>query len=569
MAAPTDTNRVAIPKKDEDVVQWWRERINRGIKWRWMTSGKEDCNWYRYKSYYRGDWGAFGNDMQVFDSGELNLDEYLPTNRVFSYIRSTVPKIYFRNPGVYISKGITLEGVDDAEVIQDAATYLTRELDLKHVVKSTVLNTLLLGTGVVKRGYGSLYVSGEEAAEGKERSLEHSTRVKKGLPWAQTVDPVNFVVPFGTKRFDDADWCAHGIWRLLEYAQDDKNYSQRDQFKGTKIPRFASRLHGSGDTSNKDGEQLWVRLWEIHDKATGRLLIISDGSTAIHYKGDDVLQIEGLPFDILTFDEDPDSMWAISTVKIMEPQQLELNDIRTMQAKYRKRDFTKLAVDPAVSDEAIEALNDASEPLAAVKIPDPNKNIRLITSQMPPDLARAAEEADNDMRLELGFSRNQAGEVSTGRRTAREIEVARQAAEIRNDERRDATSDFYAGMVNGLMQSSFLLMDAAMVKKITGGAVWHSRDRDLLPYDLGLVVNPEESQPKSSTVERAEALELYERMINNPVVVPVTPTAQVLDTYNEDIRDWIDPEIAQAIAVVLQLREQKAKQGGRGGRARA
>lgn len=561
MTAPSNRQPIKAPTNDKELVQWWRAKIDLGIKWRWRTSGEKDVRWSRYKAYYRGDWG---NNERVFDIAGFNLDEYLPTNRVFAYIRSIVPKVYFRNPGIFVSKGLILNGNDDAFVIQDVAEYLTRELKLKAVIKETVLNTMLLGTGVGKRGYGSQYVVGLEASEEEDRRLEHATQVKRGLPWARTVDPVNFVVPFGTKIFDDAPWCAHGVWRMLEFAQDDKNYKNRI-FKATKKPNFNKLLVGSGDTSAEKDGQLWVRLWEIHDKTTGQLLIISDGSTAIHYKGDDVLQIEGLPFEVLIFDKDPDTMWGISTVKIMEPQQLELNDVKTMMAKYRRRDFSKLAVDPSVPNESIEALNDASDPLAAVKVPKPRENIMMITSQMPPDLVRYAQEIDDDIRLQIGFSRNQAGEVSTGRRTAREIEVARQSAEIRNDERRDATSDFYSNTVNGLLQISFLLMDATMIKRITGGAVWHTRDKELLPYDLGLEVNPEESKPKSSQVERAEALELYGQVVTNPVVNPIAPLADVLESYDKDLNGWIDPELANIIAIFLQRREEKAKQGGQRG----
>jgi len=552
-----DMKKLEVPKNDEKLVQWWRDRIDLGIKWRWRTSGKNDGHWMRYKAYYRGDWEQ---QDRLFGEQGIDIDSYLPTNRVFSYIRSTLPKIYFRNPGIFISKGLIVNGVDDAEIIQEGATYLTKELALKKEIKRTILNTLLLGTGVEKLGYGSIYAAGVEAAEEADRRLEHASRVKPGLPWARSVDPVNFVLPFGTKDIEDADWCAHAIWRPLEYAQDDKTYSNRN-FTATKIPDVVKFLLGSGDASLSSNQQLWVRFWEIHDKASGKLLIISDKSPSIHYKGDDVLQIEGLPFRLLVFDEDPDSAWGLSTVKIMEPQQLELNDIRTMTSKYRKREFVKILVDTAVPDAAVEAINDASEPMAAIKVPEPNKNVTVLTSSMPQDLPRMGEEADNDMRFEIGFSRNQAGEVSTGRRTAREIDVARQASEIRNDERRDATSDFFASIVSGLLQISFLLMAPEMVKKITGGALWHTRDAKFLPYDLGLEVNPEESRPESSEVKKSDAISLYEVLSQNPIANQVANLAQLLAAFDQPIPEFLDPEIAQAVQVVLRLREEKAKKG--------
>lgn len=544
-------NFVERPKKDDDMVQYWRQQIDLGIKWRWRTSGKNDRFWTKYKQYYRGNWSEkFG----VLEDS-IQLDDYLPTNRIFSYIRSIVPKVYFRNPGVLITKGNSSpQGLDDTRIVQTVADYLIRELRLKRVMKRAVLCAMLTGVAIVKEGWGSIFLDGVERQDAAGNVLEHAAYAKVGLPWAQAIDPMSFVVPYGTRDFEECDWCAHAIWRPVEYARQDQNFAHRSALKGTNIPNDLFGILPKPPIEETSALR-WVRLWEVHDKTSGALYVIADGSPFLHYKGTDELQIEHLPFRVLTFDEDLDTMWAISTVKIMEPQQLELNDIRTMEASYRRRDFTKILVDSGVPDSAVSAINDASTPLAAVKIPEPRKNVMILTSGMPADLSRSGEEADNDLRYEVGFSRNQAGEVSTGRRTAREIEVARMAAEIRNDERRDATSDFFAETVNDLLQISFKFMSSTTVERIAGQS-WASRDPSLLPYDLGIIVNPEESRPMNAMVQRSEAVELFGALQGNPVVNPIALVLHLLEEYDIDPMTFIDPQVAQVVAALIQSRQQ-------------
>jgi len=230
-----------------------------------MTSGKNDADWIRYENYYRGNW----DDSNSVLEAKINLTDYLPSNRVFPYVKALLPKIYFRNPKVVVSKGVTLNGVDDAPIVQDCANYLTRELKFKKTLKRAILNTLITGTGVVKYGYGSQYVVGQDPQDDNKRILEHASYIKAGLPWVQSIHPRNFVVPYGTVDFDDAPWCAHGVWRPLEYAQDDKNYSNRGTFIATSIPKQPRHLQGTGTPIQDSDARLWVRLWEIHIRPRG------------------------------------------------------------------------------------------------------------------------------------------------------------------------------------------------------------------------------------------------------------------------------------------------------------
>lgn len=537
--------------KDAEQIAEWRSRIDRGIKWRQRTSGRNDIRWKRYKKYYRGDWGGVKDLLGAQDSlNDIVLSEYMPVNRIFSFVRSVMPRVYFRNPGVVVTKGMIIDGVDDAPVIQSVANYLIKVNKLKYTLKRAVLSTALTGVGITKTGMGSQYVMTRELSETedtKPQRLEYSARIRGGLPWATNVEPGDFVVPWGTKEFDFAPWCAQQVWRLTADAQADTNLAHRDKIE----PTACESTHDSEIVPGESDKCSWSRLWEIHDKRSGRMYIMSDTSDKYHFNDSDILAIGNLPYRILIFNVDLDTMWSVAAARIMEPQQLELNDIRTQQVKHRRREVTKLLVDPeADRDGNLEALNDATEPMAIVKIPDPRKNVMELSTGMPRDLPEAGREADDDLRTEVGAGRNQAGEVSTGRRTAEEIGTVRQASEIRNDERRDMTTDHFAGTVDDMVQIGFVHMTPEMVKRIAG-AVWHERDAEMLPYNLGLEVNPEEAKPVNSLVQRQDALSLLQAFAQDPYIDPFRLRMDVLKQYGKDPNDWLNPQLVQLVQKIL------------------
>jgi hypothetical protein len=542
----------------------WKERIRLGVKWRERTSGRNDAMWTRFKRFYRGDW--WGDNYQFEDvlfDPRTHLSSYVPTNRMFAYVRALLPNIYFRNPGIYVTKGMVIQGsdrqlIDDRQVVQDGADYLTRELKIKREIKKTTLTTLITGSGLIQEGFGSQFKVDDSGEEVTGNKLEYSSSIKPGLPWIKNIDPSDFVLPWGCKDFNNTPWCAIRAWRRIEDARNDLLYKHGKKLKATAKPNT------SGDkTKTETGQPAnWVELWEIRDIQTGQIMIISDGSDLFHYQDEDVLQIEHFPIHMLVFNEDPDSCWGISDLKIMEPQQLELNDARTHEAAYRRRLLSELLMDPAgIVDEKTQArLVNAGNPAKAVLVNKPRENVMSLTTSIPPDIAAAGERIDNDIRHEIGQGRNQGGEANTGRRTAKEVAIVDRSAQLRNDERRDITADFVGDIMNTVMQISFKLMRDDMVKRITGGQLWHKRDPETLPYDLGLEVNAEETRQLDRAGVANGLLSLHERLRGDPVIDPIALTQMILDGLKNiglpiTHGQLINPQIAQIVTALLQQQQ--------------
>ena len=159
---------------------------------------------------------------------------------------------------------------------------------------------------------------------------------------------------------------------------------------------------------------------------------------------------------------------------MIEVQQTELNDIRTMAKAHRKVALLKVLYDKTLKPDELAKLLD-SDPKAAVGIDvgpqgDIRKMVALLQSHVPPDFRSAAAEVREDIREIVGFSRNQMGafEAPGGRRTATEAEIVRVASLIRVDERRDIMADMLSSIVRGMNQIIFENWTAERIVDIVG-----------------------------------------------------------------------------------------------------
>ena len=537
----------------------WTRQILLGLEWRYRTSGHQDVRWYRYRQYYRGDWETdLASD--AFVEGLLdNITEYTPANRVFSFIRSLLPAIYFRNPGMYVT-----DDTVDKDIVQRVINYLIKELKIKRELKKVILDCLIIGIGAVQLGFERDVFDGNLANNPDDERINYSDRIKRGLPWVKRIDPMLLVYPWGTIEAEDARWVATETWRQIEDVKDDKNLVNTRQLKATRTERVHPRTSRNTVLADKERNS-WIRLWEIRDKKTNELLIISHGKR-FHFKDKDPLMIENPPIRTLVFDWDPETNWGVAPVRIMEPQQLELNDQKTHASRMRRTILKKLLVDPdaVLNDSTLTELNDASDVNTAIQVKDPQKNVMELSTTMSPDLSNEQVNTDNDIRFAVGFSRNQAGDVSTGRRTLGEIAIADRNAQLRNDERRDSSADFFEDVMVNLLQIGKAFMSTEMVQLISGRA-WTTMEPTLSAYDLALDVVPEEAIQESHITKRETAQKFYELTAGDPVINPVTRATALVEEHNEDPQEWINPEIAQVVGAYLEQKKALAEEGAEEG----
>lgn len=528
-------------------LDYWKAEIRMGIRYRQVFGKSKD--WQRYKMMYRSFWNK----------------SVVPVPIIYALGRSLIPQVYFRNPRIAVhprKPGYALH----ARVLEHVDNYLIKETSLKGELKSSILDCYLCGRGPIILGYDSEYGYNPSflASEYTDLTLtqyskkgdhiEYSDNVKPGFPWAMRCNPLDFVVPWGTARWEDARWFAIRKMRCLRDIKEDPKYKGVKDLKGNFKSRLDASVEGQPEMNVKGWEQdsvnEWVELFEIHDKRTQSVMVLSmDNDNWLRKPEMDFLQVEGLNAEVLGFNEDPDYFWWTPDARLVEPQQEEINDIRTMAKRHRKVALLKVLYDKGMlGKDALSKLLD-EDPKAAVEVDagangDIRKAVALFQSHVPPDLALAAREVREDVREIVGFSRNQMGsfEESSGRRTATEAGIVKQASMIRIDERRDAMADLLERIIRKKNQMIFQNWSAERLVDIIGPdgvKYWVRFTGPEIKGEFAYSINPEETVAEDRRTRRSEIMEFIQVAAQTPGV----DMEYLMQSYAGELGDWIDPKM--------------------------
>ena len=538
---PTGTSSDPSTLTGSKRLEAWKDAIKLGIKYRQVYGRSKD--WHMYKNMYRG----------YFKAGTV------PVNIIYAVGRSLIPQLYFRNmrvSNIPLRPGYTMH----ARILDRIDNWMIQEMGMKEEFKSMILDAYLCGTAPGILGYDSEYgfkselASSEIEGDGTLSSfaksgekIEYNFNVSPGMPWFLRCNPMDFVVPWGTRRFKEAQWFAFRKMRPLQDVLEDPKYKNKTNIKGA----FRLRLENSSNEGNvtifEDAKSEWVELWEIHDQRTGLVSVLTMNHDKFLRDEFDELQIEGLPACVLGFNEDPDFFWWTPDARLISEQQLEINDIRTMAKAHRRVALLKVMYDRSLKPEEVAKLMDG-DPKVAVSVDigatgDIRKLVHLFQSHVPPDLALAAREVREDVREIVGFSRNQMGsfEDSSGRRTAHEAQIVQQASMIRIDERRDIMADLLTDVTRKCNQQIFKHWDAERIVDIVGpdGArYWIRFTGKELRGEFMHKVQPEEALPASQGTKRQDAQFLTDLAAKIPGMDAKYLIESLASTY-----DWIDPQL--------------------------
>lgn len=559
-----------MAKETDDFAKDWMCKINKANDYidKYTTRKK----WPDYRSYYRGDWS---NDI-------------LPVNRIFGFGRAMIPNVYFRAPRVSITPSRP-EFVWHARVVESIDNWLIRELLLKETLKGSSLDAYYAGTGPIKIGYDSEFgylpeqAIDENSGTATEYSrtsgerIEYRVNVKSGMPWALSCTPEDVIVPPGYRTASSLPWIAHRILRPLDDVKQDQKYRNTKDLAGTKSVNLSSaeqRRWGKGEEESI----IFAELFEVRCARTKKIYTICEDTTIM--EAPDQLQIEGLPYEFITFNPDPEMFWGIPDIKIIESQQLELNELKTQERAhrqisllkflYRKGIFTKEQLDHFLSGNVGPAVElDIDEQIGNV--------IQIMQPHVPPDFSILEKRIDENMRQQLGVSMNQAGDFSPYHgKTAAESMIVNQSNELRNNERKDIVADVLVNIVRKWNQMIFKFWTDSKVIEIAGPMgqqFWVEYTGDQLTGEYFINIDPESGMPVTRGMKMEMTQNLFKAFNGDQTIDQLKLRQMVLRQY-----DWIDPDsgtlllqgppgMAQQIAAERQPTPQfgGGSGGGRGG----
>lgn len=509
--------------KDRPDVGWWLQQIRQGLEFRKRAA--YESKWPRWRSYYRGLWRS----------------DILPSNLYFKMIRTTVPRIYFRDPSVSITSArMGLEYHMMAQLLERLDNQLIKKMQIKKQIKKIVQDNFMFGTGIGKLGFGSQFQSTPETlgttqaplVRGRE-ALEYNINIQPNMPWFMRASPSSYIIESGAADKDAARWDAYIITRPVGDIRNDPRLSNN---KDLGPSNFAQELKGQAFDVRYPVDT--AELYEIRDRKTGKVFIISPSlrDKTLLFEDDEFFKLGIDVTNAVVFNEDDENFWGVPDAQILEPQQLELNDIKTMRMLHRRLSILKILVKRgSMTQEEIDKLLSPDVGAVAQVDGEINSAIKLMTGEnTPSDLTEAEANILQDVRETLGFSRNEFGEYKPGSKspTATEANAVRIASEIRVDERRDILADMLTKVVNDIHPIIFNHWTREQVVDIVGpGGVrlWVAFTPTMLKRgSYNVCIDPDTSVPRTKEVRTQEAVGFYQILKDNPLIDPIQLTRYLL-----------------------------------------
>lgn len=509
-------------EKGRPDVGYWLRQIRLGLEYRKRCAYEE--KWARWRNYYRGLWAP----------------NILPSNLFFKMLRTMVPRIYFHDPSVSVqSTRAGLEYALMAQMLERIDNKLIAQMGTKKQIKALVRDNFMFGTGIGKLGFGSQYQSTPESlgttqaplVRGKE-SLEYNINIQPNMPWFMRNPVENYIIESGVADKDHARWDCHIIRRSVADIKADPRLSNNKSIKpSTYRLETKERLELRNPVDVAD-------LYEIRDRKTGKVFIItpSMGDKVMLFEDDEFFRLGIDVTNPLIFNDDDENFWGVPDAQILEPNQLEMNEIRTMKMYHRRLSVLKiLAKRGAIKQEEVDRLLTSDVAAVAWTEGDVSTAVKYISGEaIPSDLSESEMSVMQDVRETLGFSRNEFGEYKPGSHspTATEASAVKAASEIRVDERRDLIADMLVKLTTDIHPIIFNHWNREQVIDIAGPLgiqLWVAfRPVMLNRGQYEVKVDPDSSVPETKDVRQAKALTAYEILKQNPLIDPVKLTKYLL-----------------------------------------
>lgn len=462
---------------------------------------------------------------------------------------SMLSMITVPDPHVQV-KPRTMEAVRKAPIVQSIDNTLLDELELTEEGERAALHAYIFGTGFFKMGYDSewgytqendiggplnLGMSLTQLNQKGTRRIEHNSKITPGMPWGMAVMPHDVVLPWGTRDIETTPWIAHRVVRHIDDLKADPKYQNMGRLQAqlsmedyvNSYKTALTPIRGQTLRGHSHAPAEYVEIWEIMDRRTGKIYAITKDHDKYLRRVTNALQIRNrLPWAMLSFTPRVRAAWTTPDTYYLFHVQNELSDVAKQRTKQRRIATPKfLYSEDMISDEELLKIL-STDVGAAIKVKggvgELAKAIARLDNQTDQTLSLEEEHLRQNAREQIGFSRNQLGEYTGGRKTATEVNTVDRSSLLRMSRRGLAMQRFYGDVVeimNGIIFTHWQMPRYVEVlgetkvnqwQQITGPAL-----DDRYGYKVTLVNEKEEE------ARMFEALQLYMFLIQDPAIDPV------------------------------------------------
>lgn len=534
----------------ERTVDDWIEEINNGLEFRRLY-GKED-GWADIEAL------AYNVHTSQANSGP---------NLIYSMGDDLLSTLNVPNPMILVEPTKQSE-IDSAPVIEAVDNQLIGQMKMNEEVEMGTFGSYMWGTSFFKIGYDSEFgwspkfdYNGPKEPVGmsltqlnsKQQMIEFN-EYEPGMPWYRSCLPHDIVVPYGCRDLDSAAWVAHRVVRHIDCIKDDVKYSKKSDLVPTMsmedfVKSYQTVVKPYRMGSNNDmvtgvdtgkGGKEFCELWEIHDKATGKIFVIATGHDQFLRNESNSLQLYGLPFVELGFTPKVRNIWRTSDADYLLQAQAELSDISIQGTKQRRANVLKFLYDvQQITKLELEKLLSADVGIAAGVTANKGdlRNV-IIPLQMGQNqnLYQEADFVRSNARETTGFTRTQAGEYAGARTSAFEVQKVQAARDMRMSRRQGRIAGCYMESMRKVNEIIFKYWKTPRLIKtldVNGIEQWMSYTGSALKgkYSYKLTFNSAPLETEDS--RRQEASQAYMTLSQDPTVDPIALRRYLARSYRD------------------------------------
>ena len=537
----------------------------------------------RGRDYYRGkQWAA-----EIKGYSDKCVD-----NMVFSNVKTLIPSLNFRNPKIYVTSRKapyqTKEGLFDtyggAVAFETLLNYYFKELEIKKQFDKCLVDALTGPWAHIQLGY-----TVETEKMDKDGDLiEENELIRAESPFVLRRSPLDVRIDPSSKNSDlsDARWIAFRWVKTLDDIKKNPAYSNTDDLKtNSNIDTEYKLATSSADGYVMKDAEKWERVegWELWDRKCNRVFNIVESHDKFLSNEEWPIDLDGFPLENLYFNENPDELYPISDIDIIQKLQDELNRIRSLQLSHIKKISQRkyVAREDSMSQDEMEKITSGPDGTIAFTKTDPNNAIvPLKDANISQDIYIIARQLKDDIRTLAGVALIEQG-VAQKFDTATEPAIMAQAASVRKSERRTIFESFIVRVIRKLgqiLQQTLEKQEIALnteqfaiaqkyipnkLSKIAGdkGAIvlnpWLTVERSTIQGEYDFNIEVGSTTPVDDMRRKQDALTLGQALANNPYINAYEGTKRLLeafetrdiDTLLKEETQVVDEETAKAQAI--------------------
>ena len=393
----------------------------------------------------------YQNDYSSIMPSFLTDTDLVPINEVYAFVKTFVPSVYSRDPHISVSP-MNTKSVKGSKIAELMVNSYWRELKLKREVKRCLIDAIL-AEGWMKCGYSASL--GKVARKDDEKpGLESNEFIQSDEIFATRLSWQNMVRdPDAINGIYDARWVAQNIIKPIDAVKNSTLYENTENLQPSFVIRGERKISGVG-LKNVPGEDIaYASLWEIWDMDQDKVFTISEGCSEYLMNKDWPYKMQGYPFELVRFNDNPDEAYAPNLIGPWEPQLWEKIKIRAMQLDHLKRYNRQLSVEEgAMSKSEIEKMRLGRTGSITTRKKGSNPPIPLPYPPLQSDIYGIENKIDLDKDNISGQPNAvRSAPQKTQSRTLGEIDNLISAFQSRQSEPQDVIEEFSAGIATKII----------------------------------------------------------------------------------------------------------------------